>query len=837
MKKIILLFVCLVANLIISAQTPVANAGEDADFCGYTGILNAIPSVGTGLWTTPDLEHITISEPNNPNSEVISNIINTWDTEHIGFELIWTETSGTETDSDTILVNFYEQPQAYAGVDSAVCGNTYQLGAVFDISETDNYSPSGVWSVYQKPVPAAQTNIQPQNNDTAMCTVSHYGIYQYIFIDINTNLPSCYDTDTVLIEFLEIPVVYAGEDKDVCGSCTELEAISGGYNGSWLANGSTCEDYEDPNTIVCQSTYGSVEYIWFESNQAWTNPTFACSSEDTVIITYWRIPTATILTDEADSTTCGLTFDRLRAENPGSGITGYWWSPSAQIEYDYGQPNCTAIAPQYGHLDFYWIEETGPSYYPDFCTDTAGPLTIHFIEMPVANAGSDTLFCGFSGNLNAIPSVGTGVWGSPSASNFSIDGINDPNTLITSNILNAENPSYPYFNLIWTEDNTNGCTDSDTIKVIFARTPNSNINIIPPKCFGEPASIAADEDSLQNYYWNFYSGIIDSTTINPLGGQYENFVHWNSTDTLHRISLITTNYWNCQSMITIDTVYEPAIPEFNVTIVADTCMLNKGAIIFGDTLLSNSFFWLDTDYGPPVESPITAIYNLPTGEYYIRTSYPTPNMIYYSYYLATFNNTSCIDTIPYTIEPIGMIEAHIEVSVATNLNELVVPTAHVIFVNNSVYNSIYDDDSERCEWHFGDATTLQNCDAQIEHYYTEADCFNPFLIIMNIDMPACRDTAFISPCINVTDNNGVNENDFNTLNFSIFPNPAKESFSVLCDNAKPMGVSVIDLNGKIVLKIPNYCGEEINIKNLIRGIYFVKIQSSETTECKKLFVE
>ena len=106
MKKIILLFVCLVANLIIFAQTPVANAGEDADFCGYTGTLNAIPSVGTGLWTTPDLEHITISEPNNPNSEVISNIINTWDTEHIGFELIWTETSGTETDSDTILVNF-----------------------------------------------------------------------------------------------------------------------------------------------------------------------------------------------------------------------------------------------------------------------------------------------------------------------------------------------------------------------------------------------------------------------------------------------------------------------------------------------------------------------------------------------------------------------------------------------------------------------------------------------------------------------------------------------------------------------------------------------------------
>ena len=836
MKKIILLFVCLVANLIIFAQTPVANAGEDADFCGYTGTLNAIPSVGTGLWTTPDLEHITISEPNNPNSEVISNIINTWDTEHIGFELIWTETSGTETDSDTILVNFYEQPQAYAGVDSAVCGNTYQLGAVFDISETGNYSPSGAWSVYQKPVPAAQTNIQPQNNDTAMCTVSHYGIYQFIFKDINTNLPSCYDTDTVLIEFLEIPVVYAGEDKDVCGNCTELEATSGGYNGFWLANGSTCEDYEDPNTIVCQSTYGSVEYIWFESNQAWTNPTFACSSEDTVIITYWRIPTATILTDEADSTTCGLTFDRLRAENPGSGITGYWYtsSPATDFEDEFSFTTTWTTVPNYGYYDFYWIEQTGPSYYPDFCTDTAGPLTVHFIEMPVANARSDTLFCGFSGNLNAIPSVGTGVWSTPSVSNITFDDQNDPNAGITSSIINTGHPTNPYFYLIWSEDNTNGCTDSDTIKVIFARTPNSNINIIPPKCFGEPVTIAANEDTLQHYTWSFYGGIIDSTTINPLGGQYENFVHWNSTDTLHRISLITTNYWGCQSIITVDTVYEPAVPEFDVTIVADTCMLDKGAIIFGDTLSNNSFCWLNDVYGPPVGSPITAVYNLPTGEYNIRTSYPTPNMIYYSYYLAVFGSANCVDTSIYAIPYSGIIDAQIEVSSDIDMSNLTTANATIVFLNNTEFIAT---ENYICNWYFDDGSILENCEIEIEHTYTNANCYEPYLVVIKSDMPECPDTAFISPCINVTDNSGFNENDFDNLNFSIFPNPAKESFSVLCDNAEPMGVSVIDLNGKIVLSVPNYCGEEINIKNLISGIYFVKIRSSQTTECKKLFVE
>ncbi|MDD4150675.1 MAG: T9SS type A sorting domain-containing protein [Bacteroidales bacterium] len=84
-------------------------------------------------------------------------------------------------------------------------------------------------------------------------------------------------------------------------------------------------------------------------------------------------------------------------------------------------------------------------------------------------------------------------------------------------------------------------------------------------------------------------------------------------------------------------------------------------------------------------------------------------------------------------------------------------------------------------------------------------------------------------CINISDNN--------TFDFSIFPNPAKESFSVLCDGKESIKISVFDLNGKIVISVPNYQGEEIITKNLISGIYFVKLQSLQTTVCKKLFVE
>ncbi len=760
-------------KVVIFAKKPIASVGpiDESEICGNCNPFNADTTGSgwaSGSWVNAKGLHGEWDNAQLPSATFcIDSVSNYGDTAHVRAPFLWIMNNYGCTSVDTAWVTFYQRPEANAGLDRTVCGKVHELGAVYDISETTNYTPSGTWSVYEKPLPAAQANIQPQENDTAMCTVSHNGIYQFVFRENNSNLTMCYDTDTVQIEFVEVPIISAGEDKDVCGTCTTMGATSGGFEGSWLANGSAYDDYNDPNTNVCQNGYGPIEYVWLESNQAITDPTFSCSSKDTVVITYWRIPTANIMTDTADSTTCGLTFDRLRAENPGTGISGSWYTNNPATDFgDEFSVNTWARVPSYGYHNFYWVEENGPSYSPGFCTDTAGPLRIHFIEIPEANAGHDTIFCGYTGSLNALPSVGNGVWSTPSVSNITFDDENDPYTGITSTIINTGNPSNPYFNIFWTEDNTNGCTDRDTIKVIFARIPKSNINIIPPKCFGEPASIAAEEDSLQQYTWNFYTGAIDSTSINPLGGEYENFVYWNSSDTLHRISLITTNHWNCQSTITIDTVYEPAIPEFDVTIVSDTCMLGKGGLIFEDTLANSSFFWLDTVYGPPT-GPVTTVYNLPTGEYNIRTSYQTPNMTYYSYYLNTFNSANCIDTIPYTIEPIGMIEAIIEIATTTDMTELVAPEATVFFLNNSIYDNV----SKRCEWHFGDGETLKNCDPQVEHIYTEAGCFDPFLIVMNRDLMECRDTAYLETCIpvdnasklevpNIFSPNGDGYNDF-----------------------------------------------------------------------------
>jgi gliding motility-associated-like protein len=788
------------------ARQPVASVGaiDEAEICGNCFTFNA-DTVGsgwaTGYWIAKDISGEWQTLSSLPNAEYCINPLGSFgDSAHVEVPFLWVMSNSGCTSIDTMTVTFFKRPQANAGLYNSICGNDYTLGAVYNLPANASYTPSGLWSVFERPNQLASATFDPTNNDTVDVTVSHYGIWSFRFRENNSLMPSCFSTDTVHIEFVERPIISAGIDKDVCGQCTQLEATSAGFPGSWLPTpGINFDNPNDPNTGICSAAYDARTFTWLESSQA-TLTTLSCSSTDDVVITFWRVPTANIMTDIADSTVCGLTFPRLRAENPGTGITGYWFTQNPSTDFspsEFTWNNASATVPNYGYHNFYWIEETGPDMVSGFCTDTAGPLRIHFIEIPNANAGGDTLFCGYSGNLNAITSVGTGVWSTPSVTNITFGNLNNPNTLVTSSVLNADNPTNPYFLLIWTEDNTNGCTDKDTIKVTFARIPTANMQIIPPKCFGESATIKAVEDTLGQYTWNFYSGVINSSSPpNAQGGVFRNFVSWNDNAESHLVSLITTNSWNCQSPIRVDTVYEPPIPDFDVTLVGDTCLIGKGGIIFGDTLQNNSFFWLNEDVGPPYGSPITAVYNIPEGSYYIRTSYQTLNMTHYSYYLSTFGNANCVDTLLYEIEPIGVIDASFEISADVILEDLTAPEAPVIFLNYSDY----DDVRKRCEWHFGDGNVLKNCDDLVEHTYTEAGCFTPFLIVMNRDLPECRDTAFLDACIRIDNQSSLEIPNI----FSPNADGVNDYFQVKATTLRTFSGTIVNRWGKVVYTWDNW---------------------------------
>ena len=88
---------------------------------------------------------------------------------------------------------------------------------------------------------------------------------------------------------------------------------------------------------------------------------------------------------------------------------------------------------------------------------------------------------------------------------------------------------------------------------------------------------------------------------------------------------------------------------------------------------------------------------------------------------------------------IGMIEAEFAVAPEISVSSLVAPDAQVLYVNTTNYDNI----GKKCEWHYGDGNVERNCDELVEHIYAEPGCYEPFLVVMNRDLPECRDTAYL----------------------------------------------------------------------------------------------
>ena len=81
------------------------------------------------------------------------------------------------------------------------------------------------------------------------------------------------------------------------------------------------------------------------------------------------------------------------------------------------------------------------------------------------------------------------------------------------------------------------------------------------------------------------------------------------------------------------------------------------------------------------------------------------------------------------------------------------------------------------------------------------------------------------------------DNNKQNLNFSIYPNPANEKFSISLDKKNKSEIQVLDISGKVVYQ-RNF-SKEINIstEKFKEGIYFVKVKNNDNVIIKKLIVE
>jgi gliding motility-associated-like protein len=406
-------------------EQPVANAGNDLAVCGDQATLNALPSVGTGIWILP----VDISTTGDINdSQLIINAAS-----YGQFSIVWEVTNGICSANNSVDVLFTEIPVANAGTDQTVCG------LVADIAATPSVGV-GSWSA-----PAAISFIPDNTTASAQITATTPGTYTLTWTEDNGN--GCTNSDQITVTFNEVPVANAGDDQSLCGLQAILNATPSAGNGVWSGDPALLftPNASAPNATVTAPSFGVYTLVWTEDNGG-------CPGTDEVEIEFIESP---LPNAGADDATCGLTYNLQAIPSTGSGS---WSGPVGVVFDDINDPNTNVSVLVTGNFDLTWTEDNGICPGSDV-------VNIAFVTNPVANAGSDENVCGLSYTLQATSNVPTGSW-LPQAG-ISYTDPTDPNTVVTAT-------AYGTYTLTWQATAGASCVDEDEVEITFIEAPIAN---------------------------------------------------------------------------------------------------------------------------------------------------------------------------------------------------------------------------------------------------------------------------------------------------------------------------------------------------------------------------
>jgi hypothetical protein len=138
-------------------------------------------------------------------------------------------------------------------------------------------------------------------------------------------------------------------------------------------------------------------------------------------------------------------------------------------------------------------------------------------------------------------------------------------------------------------------------------------------------------------------------------------------------------------------------------------------------------------------------------------------------------------------------------------------------------------------WNFGDASGL-NTTVNPSHTYSANGVYNVQLIVSNsCGMDSISQTVTIVGI-------GIQENSFGEI--SIFPNPTNGMLNVTMNNSSfsEIKISVVDIQGKEVFSLydknvsANY-NKQINLENLAKGLYYIKLSTGTDVKVEKLIIQ
>lgn len=411
---------------------PLADAGQGGNECDLNFILNAVPKLGTGIWTRVSGPGNASFAPNAnaPNATVTVTVYGT-------YVFRWTENQGVCRSSDEITVIFTRPPVSNAGSGGNTCGLDFHLGAV-----TGSVDIHGTWIMKSG---SGNAIFSPgPDNPAAVVAVSEFGRKVFTWIVSNG---FCSDSSDVTVDFIQPPEANAGKSENNCGREYFLRAVPSVGTGTWTrvsgpGNASFSPDNHDPMAKVTVTAFGTYVFRWTEVNGQ-------CSSSATVTIGFFE-QVAANAGNGGDE--CDLNF-RLNAV-PGAG-TGTWslvnGPGNATFSPDPHQYNATVTVTVPGAYDFEWREVSSNCSSGDIIRVTFHPL-------PYVSAGSDASVC--TGNSVRLYGQGNGtlLWNpAGSLSNPSVaDPIASPSSTTTYTLTLTDQ---------W------GCRNTDQITVTVIEKP------------------------------------------------------------------------------------------------------------------------------------------------------------------------------------------------------------------------------------------------------------------------------------------------------------------------------------------------------------------------------
>ncbi len=499
---------------------PTANAGPDQNICINSAAQLSASGGLSYLWNPA----ATLTSPTTSNPSALPLVSTT-------YSVVVTDANGcSKMDSMTVTVHNY--PGITAGPDQTIC-----IGSATPITATGG--TGYLWS------PSTGLNASVGATVSANPTVTtSYSV-------IGTDVWGCTNSDQIVINIVNAPIVSAGTDTAVCnGESVQLNA-TGGISYSWspganltatnifnplatpvntitytvtitdangcsandaiaitvlplpLANAGIDQDICINFTAQLNAT-GGTSYLWSPnltlSDSIINNPVSSTLATTTyaVLVTGANGCTASdsmtvtvhntpIISAGSDATICYGTSTVLQA----IGGTIYNWTPFTALN------NAGIAAPTASPTVTTYYVVQGISSWGCINYDT---VTVNVLAPPPAYAGTDTAICYLqSTTLHATGGIGYS-WAPANSLNNSL--IPDP----------LASPSATVDYIVSVTD-ANGCVATDTVNVIVHPLPSINAGPDMYLCLGTPLQMSVTGGIA--YQWSPAQDLDDSTLANP----------------------------------------------------------------------------------------------------------------------------------------------------------------------------------------------------------------------------------------------------------------------------------------------------------------------------------